>query len=135
MPGPRAMVQLLLAIEPRPRVNTPAAEELELMGDHYIEAEIRLSRADKMARGHVMAWSCNASGNDMGLAHMNPILDTRMYQVDHQYYCQNKCILMQCRWNGYLLLYVLVDYHKDNKAILLTDQQTSIRGRPVTCCQ
>ena len=35
--------------------------------------------------------------------------------------------------NEYSLLGLLVDYHKDNKAIFLTDQQISIQGRPVSC--
>ena len=35
-----------------------------------------------MARGHVVAWSCNINGSIMGRAHTNPILDTRMYQVE-----------------------------------------------------
>ena len=34
--------------------------------------------------------------------------------------------------NEYLLLDVLVDYHKDHKAISLTDQQTTVQGRSVT---
>ena len=42
---------------------------------------------------------------------------------------------VQCDVNGneYLLLDVLLDYCKDDKAITLTDQQTSIQGREVTC--
>ena len=40
-----------------------------------------LPRGDEMARGDVMALSCNASGNIMGRAHANPIMDTRLYQV------------------------------------------------------
>ena len=35
--------------------------------------------------------------------------------------------------NEYLLLDTLGDYCKDNKAISLTEQQSSIQGRPVTC--
>ena len=61
------------------------AEELEpmpLVGDHYIGAEIVLPRGDEMARGHLVVWSCNAKGNIMSRAHTNPILDTRMYQVE-----------------------------------------------------
>ena len=34
--------------------------------------------------------------------------------------------------NEYLLLDLLVNYHKDNKAISLTEQQMSIWDRPVT---
>ena len=41
-----------------------------------------LPRGDKMAKGHVVAWSCNVSGNIMERAHTNPILDTKMYQVE-----------------------------------------------------
>ena len=35
-----------------------------------------------MARGHVVARSRDAKGNVMGRSHTNPILDTRMYQVE-----------------------------------------------------
>ena len=46
--------------------------------------------------------------------------------------------------NEYLILDALVDYHKDNKVISLSDQQTTVQGRSVTfkttagwqiCCQ
>ena len=95
-----------------------------------------------MARGHVVAWSHDANGNMMGRVHMNPILDTRMYQVE---FAGGKVtevtanviaesLYTQCDADGnkYLLLELLVDYHKDNKVISLTEQQTSIWGRPVT---
>ena len=52
------------------------------VGDHYIGTEILLPRGDKMARGHVVAHSNNASENMMGRAHMNPILYISMYQVE-----------------------------------------------------
>ena len=96
-----------------------------------------------MAWGHVMAWCCNASGNVMGTAHTNLILDIRMYQVE---FTRGKVtelianiiaesVYIKCDANGneYLLLDALIGYYKDNKAISLTDQQTSIWGRPVTC--
>ena len=35
--------------------------------------------------------------------------------------------------NKYLLLDALVDYQRDNKAISLPDQQTTVWGRSVTC--
>ena len=55
---------------------------LEVGGDHYIGAEILLSRGDQMARGHVAARSQDANGNMMGRSHTNPILDARTYQVE-----------------------------------------------------
>ena len=40
----------------------------------------------------------------------------------------------QCNSEGneYLLLDALVDYHRDNKAISLSDQQTTVQGITVT---
>ena len=35
-------------------------------------------------------------------------------------------------WNEYFLMDSLVDHYNENKAISLTDQQTSIQGRPET---
>ena len=61
------------------------AKELEPMqqvGDHYIGAEILLTRGDKMARGHIVVQSCDANGKVMCSAHTKPILDIRMYQVE-----------------------------------------------------
>ena len=60
-------------------------EELEAMPEvvnHYIGAEILLPRGDQMARGHVVAQSCDTNGNVMCGAHANLNLDTRMYQVE-----------------------------------------------------
>ena len=51
-------------------------------GDQYIGAEIMFPRGDQMARGHVVAQSGNASGNIMGRAHANHIMETRLYQVE-----------------------------------------------------
>ena len=57
------------------------AEELEptpKTWDQHIGAEIMPSRGEKMARGHVVA----ARENMMDRAHANPIMDTRLYQVE-----------------------------------------------------
>ena len=61
------------------------AEELEPMpgvGDHFIGAEMLLPGGDRMARGHVVARSRDTDRNVMSRSHTNPILDTRMYQVE-----------------------------------------------------
>ena len=52
------------------------------VGDQYIRSEILLPRCDEMARGQVVAWSCNANGNIMDRTHTSLILDTRMYRVE-----------------------------------------------------
>ena len=52
------------------------------VGDYYIGAEILLPIEDTMERGNVVACSCDASGNIMDRAQTDPILNTRMYQVE-----------------------------------------------------
>ena len=52
------------------------------VGDLYIGADILLPRGNKMARGHVVVCNHDANGNIMGMAHANPMLDTRMDQVE-----------------------------------------------------
>ena len=99
------------------------AEELEPMpevGDHYIGAEMLLPRGDQMARGYVEARSRDANENVMGRSHTNPILDTRMYQVEFAggevteltANVITESMYAQCNSEGndYLLLDVLVDY-------------------------
>ena len=121
------------------------AEELEPMseaGDQYIEAEIMFPRRDEMARDHVVTQSHDASGNIMGAAQANPIMDTRLYQVEFigfevteltaNVIAESMYAQCDADKNEYLLLDVLVDYLKDNKAIFLTDQQITVWGRPVT---
>ena len=51
-------------------------------GDHYIGAKILLPRGDKMVKGLVVVWSHDANGNVMGRVYLNPILNTRAYQVE-----------------------------------------------------
>ena len=52
------------------------------VADQYIKAELLLPRGDELARGHVVAQSCNASGNFMGRDNAYSILDTKIYQVE-----------------------------------------------------
>ena len=79
----------------------------------------------------------------MERTHTNPILHTRMYQVEFtggevtelSANVIAESMYAQCNADGNecLLFDVLVDSCKDNKVISLADQQTSIQGRPQTC--
>ena len=51
------------------------------MEDHYIGVNILLPRWKQRARGHVLTQSHDASENLIGMAHANPILDTRINQI------------------------------------------------------
>ena len=110
-------------------------EELEPtpeLGNQYIGAEIMLPRRDKMARGHVVVQRCNTNGSIMGRAYANPIMDTKLYQVEFKggkimELTTNdiaESMYAQCDADGneYLLLDVIVDYHKGNKVISLAEQ-------------
>ena len=116
--------------------------------------EILLPRGDQMARGHVVARSIDDNGDVMGKSHTNPILDTRMYQVEFAggefteltTNAIAESMYAQCDLEGneYLLLNAIVDYQNHSKAISLPDQQTTVWSRPVThkitagwqiCCQ
>ena len=71
-------------------------------------------------------------------AHANPIFDTMMYQVEFAggevteliANVFSESIYAQCGADGneYLLFNLLIHHHKDNKAISLPDQQTSVQG-------
>ena len=52
------------------------------MVDHYIGEKILLPRGDEIARDPVVGRKKDANGSIMGRAHTNPILDSRIYQVD-----------------------------------------------------
>ena len=95
-----------------------------------------LHRGGEIARGHVVAQSCGASGNIIGRAHANSIMDTRLYQVEFTggevtELTTNviaETMYTQCIADGneYLLHDVLIDYCRDNKAISRTDWQITV---------
>ena len=97
---------------------------------------------NQMARGHVVAWSHDASGNVMCRAHTNSILDSRISQVEFTgvevtvLTTNNIAESMydQCNEDGnkYLLLDLLTDYHNDSKTNSLTNQMACIWSRLAT---
>ena len=105
------------------------------------EQRYHCSQGDEMARGQVVAWSHDASGNMMGRAHTNNIFNTRMYQVEFAggnvtEFTTNviaKSMYAKCNSDGneYLLLDMIVDCCKNNKVISLLEQQVSTWGRLV----
>jgi hypothetical protein len=101
-------------------------------GDNYLNAEISLPKGGTMARGRVAGRKRDANGNPVGRANDNPILDTRVYEVqfddgDVTELTANmiaQSMYAQCDADGnqYMLLDQLVDHRKDDAAISLTDQ-------------
>ena len=53
-------------------------------GDSYIGAEVTLPASEKWTSGRVKRRKCNPDGSDLGCANANPILDTRVYEVEFE---------------------------------------------------
>jgi hypothetical protein len=49
--------------------------------DKYIAAEVMLPRGDNMVIGKIIRRKHDIDGNPIGVAHLNLIFDTRIYQV------------------------------------------------------
>ena len=54
------------------------------MGDQYVGAEVRLPLGDKVGQGLVKRRKTHPDGSDLGTANPNPILDTRVYEVEFE---------------------------------------------------
>ena len=50
--------------------------------NNYIGAEVTLPRGDKMVSGIVKARVKGIEGDPIGVTNQNPILDTRVYEVE-----------------------------------------------------
>ena len=95
-----------------------------------------------MARVHIVAWDLDANGNVLGRTHENPILDTRMCQVEFigrkvtelttDVIAESMYAQCDTDSNVYLPLDSLIDHHEDDKVISLTDQHNSVKDKPVT---
>ena len=99
--------------------------------DKYLGAETRLPSGDSMLRAIVKARKRDFNGNPIGKANSNPLLDTRLYDVEFpdgeiKEYAANviaESIYSQVDDEGrhHLLLDSLVDHIKDDTAIPLDD--------------
>lgn len=110
----------------------PPEEVTPETGDNYINTEISFPKGGSMVRGRVISRKRDADGNPMGRAHPNPILDTRVYNVefddgDVTELTTNliaESMYSQCDPDGnqYLLLDQLVDHRSNDRAVALPDQ-------------
>ena len=97
--------------------------------DNYVFSKIMFPRNGKMTKGCVVGRKRDAESNPIGWAHLNPVLDTRLYLMefddgDITELMANaiaESIYSQCNTNGnmYLLLDTFVDFWKMDKTISL----------------
>jgi hypothetical protein len=66
-----------------PEATMPEADDFEEEGlDNYITAQVMLPKGKGMQRATVTGRKRDANGNPIGVSNKNPILDTRMYEVE-----------------------------------------------------
>ena len=119
--------------EELPEIPTPEAE------DNYVNAEIMLPRGDGFARGRVVKRKRGIDGEVIGRANTNPILDTRLYEVQFpggevteltaNVIAQSMYAQCDADGNEYLLLESFVDYRKESGALTMDEQEIVVRGR------
>ena len=107
--------------------------------DHYLNAEVLLPRDGDMVSGKVTGRKRDSDGNLTGTKHQNPILDTRIYEVEFPdgevtEYAAN--VIAENMWtqcdeegNQFLLLDAIVDWSKDSSAVEDADKYVTVRDR------
>jgi hypothetical protein len=115
------------------------AETTPEMGDNYLSAKIMLPRGGTMVKGRVAAQKRVRDGNPTGLAHSNPMLDTRSYVVHFDNGDQTKLtanmiaesLYSQCDPNvhEFILLDEIVNHRRTDTAIKLADQKDTYLRR------
>ena len=99
--------------------------------DNYVGAQVNLSFGGTIRSGKVKRRATDAEGKVSGLANPNPILDTRLYEVefpdgDVAEYSANviaENMYAQCDPNGnqFLLMEAIVDHKTDGTAVKFAD--------------
>jgi hypothetical protein len=107
--------------------------------DNYVGAEVNLQYGSKVQAGRVKRRARDAEGGLHGTANINPILDTRTYEVEFQdgsaaEYSANviaENMFAQCdpERNQFRLLDELVDYKSDSNAVQFADRFVTVNGQ------
>jgi hypothetical protein len=100
--------------------------------DALISAEVLLPKGDILLPAKVIGRKRDHNGNPLGTAHNNPILDTRVYEVQFQdghtesyaanIIVENMYAQVDPEGNQYLLLDEIMNHRSDSKAIRIEDK-------------
>jgi hypothetical protein len=111
-----------------PQASMPEADEWDAEAfDQYISAEVKLPRDGTEVLGQVVARKHDHDGNPVGRANLNPILDSRLYEVvfpDGTTAEYSANVIAECLYsqvdnegNQYLLLDSIVDWKRTQDAV------------------
>jgi hypothetical protein len=115
-----------------PSLVMPEADEFDVEAfDAYLQAEVLLLKGDDLMTGTIVGQKRDANGNPVGCHNVNPILDSRVYEVQFpdghvEDYAANViavCIYSQVdnEGNQFLLLQEVIDHKKDDSAVQWKD--------------
>ena len=100
--------------------------------DQYLTASVLLPHNDSLQRGNVRARKRDANGNVVGISNNNPLLDTRVYEVEFpdgtlkEYNANNIAESLYSQvddeGNEFILLDEITDHRKDDTA--LTEEES-----------
>ncbi len=122
----------------------PAIKEevIPKTGGGYIQASIMIPKGNTFAHGTVVSCKRKAEGKIIGHAHDNPILDSRLYDIEFAdgkvtaltINAIAKAMYAQCDpdGNAYILLDKLIDVKRTEDALLLEQQKITITVPPAT---
>ena len=115
--------------------DAPTPEEF----DNYVGAQVQLPVGDSVQSGRVKKRARDLHGNPSGRAHSNPILDTRIYEVEFTdgtigNYAANviaESMFAACdaEGNQHVLLDAIVDHKSDETAVKHADRFGTVNGR------
>ena len=107
--------------------------------DPYIGAEVLLPHGQQLVTGRVVSRKRSPDGSFKGTANVNPILDTRSYQVrfpdgQEAEFAANiiaENMYSQCDLDGnqYLLMDAIIDHKVDSTAVKDADRYVIVNGR------
>ena len=100
--------------------------------DQYISAEVMIPKGDGLVTAKVLARKHDRDGNPIGIGHTNPLLDTRVYEVQFpdghteefaaNTIAENIYSQVDEEGNQFQLLDEVVDHHRDGSAISSDDK-------------
>ena len=122
--------------------HVPDADDLVVTPDtqdNYVGAKVNLSFGGTMRSGSFKRRARDAEGELFGTRNSNPILDTRLYEVDFpdgndaeftaNVISENMFSQCDCAGNQYRLMSGIVDHKSNEKAVSKSDRYVVIRGR------